>query len=160
MSPRAGRIEAHPDSRPLRTLAGKAPACDRKESLSCRARSPVAMANPSRACKVGKRWTDRTTLPERALAASPSITAFACSGLVERTLERGGGKSDGARAVRHDPPHGEEAVDLAGKALVPHLHAGLRQRLGVGFAFVLQRIELRRDDQRRRQVAVARRQQR
>ena len=39
------------------------------------------------------------------------------------------------------PGHGEKPVHLAFEALIGHVDAGLHEALGVGFAFVLQRIE-------------------
>jgi len=48
---------------------------------------------------------------------------------------------------RGDPPgHGKKPVYLAFEALVGYVDAGLHEALGVGFAFVPQRIETGGDD--------------
>ena len=55
-------------------------------------------------------------------------------------------------AGRGDRRHAGEAVQQPVEALEHHRHARLRQRIGVGLAFVAQRIEAGGDDQRRREA--------
>src|SRR5258706_2781065 len=52
------------------------------------------------------------------------------------------------------PAHGKKSVYLPLEALVGYGNAGLRKTLGVGFAFVEERIETGGDDIRRRQPRV------
>ena len=79
--------------------------------------------------------------------APPSAIGPPASGGRECALQRRAGHSDQAVRIGHDAAHAQKAMDLAGEALKLDLHLSGLQRLGVGFAFIAQRIEGGRDDQ-------------
>ena len=70
--------------------------------------------------------------------------------MADQRAQLGDDLADGGVAGRADRRHAAETVQHPFEALQHDRHARLPQRVGIGFAFVAQRIEAGGDDQRRR----------